>query len=237
METIFGKSRAGGEGEGAHWLSVSDLMAGLMIVFMFIAIALMRDAFMERDRIKEIAVAYQENQVAIYESLMKEFEQDLERWDARIDPDTLAFEFQSPEVLFATGSTEIRQRFKEILSNFFPRYLVILKHYKDSIDEIRIEGHTSSIWNNRVSETKAYFLNMLLSQGRTRSVLHYVYGLPAVERDQDWVKRHFAAVGFSSSRLVLDAQGNEDRARSRRVSFRVITNAEMQIRKIIEEPS
>jgi outer membrane protein OmpA-like peptidoglycan-associated protein len=236
METIFGKQPAGGEGEGAHWLSVSDLMAGLMIVFMFIAIALMRNAFLERDQIKEIAVAYQKNQVAIYEALMKEFEGDLERWEARIDSDNLAFEFQSPEVLFARGSTEIRQRFKEILADFFPRYLVILEHYKDSIDEIRIEGHTSSVWNNQVSETEAYFLNMLLSQGRTRSVLHYGYELPAVESDRDWVKRHFAAVGFSSSRPVLDAQGSEDRARSRRVTFRVITNAEMQIRKIIEEP-
>lgn len=237
METIFGKPRAGGEDEGAHWISVSDLMAGLMIVFMFIAIALMRSAFLERDQIKAIAVAYQENQAAIYEALMKEFEKDLERWEAQIESDTLAFEFQSPEVFFATGSTEIRPHFEEILANFLPRYLTTLKHYKDSIDEIRIEGHTSSVWNNQVSETEAYFLNMRLSQGRTRSVLRYIYGLPSVESDRGWVKRHFAVVGFSSSRPVLDVQGNEDRVRSRRVSFRVITNAELQIRKIIEEPS
>lgn len=237
METIFGKPRAGDEGEGAHWISVSDLMAGLMIVFMFIAIALMRSAFLERDQIKEIAVAYQANQVAIYEAMMQEFEKDLERWDARIEADTLAFEFRSPDVLFATGSAEIRPRFQEILADFFPRYLAILKHYKDSIDEIRIEGHTSSIWNSQTSEAEAYFLNMRLSQGRTRSVLRYIYGLPAVESERDWVKRHFAAVGFSSSRPVLDAQGHENRARSRRVSFRVITNAELQIRKILEEPS
>lgn len=68
-------------------------------------------------------------------------------------------------------------------------------------------------------------------------MLHYAYELPAVKSDRDWVKRHFAVVGFSSSRLVLDAQGNENRTRSRRVSFRVITNAELQIRKILEEPS
>ena len=47
------------EQEESHWLSVSDLMAGLMMVFLFIAIALMRQAFVERDKVQEVAVAYQ----------------------------------------------------------------------------------------------------------------------------------------------------------------------------------
>lgn len=231
----FGSHRAGGEGEGHHWLSVSDLMAGLMMVFLFIAIALMRDAFQERDSIKEIAVAYQENQVAIYKALKNEFQNDLKRWDATIDPDTLAFQFKEPDVLFAAGDTEVRSRFKEILEDFFPRYLGILRGFKESINEIRIEGHTSSEWNAEASKTEAYFRNMWLSQGRTRSVLRFVYELPGIGDQRDWVKRHFAAVGFSSSRLITDEQGDEDRTRSRRVTFRVITNAETQIRKILED--
>lgn len=235
MEKIWGASRAGGEGEGAHWLTVSDLMAGLMMVFLFIAVALMRNAFLERDKIKEIAVTYQANQVALYEALVDEFSIDLERWDAQIARDTLAFEFKSPDVLFGIGETNIRPHFKEILSDFFPRYLRVLRGYRDSIGEIRIEGHTSSIWNNQTSETEAYFLNMNLSQGRTQSVLRYVHDLPGVGSERQWVKRNFAAVGFSSSRLVLNEAGQEDTEASRRVSFRVITNAEIQIRRIIEE--
>ncbi|EAR22191.1 OmpA/MotB family protein [Nitrococcus mobilis] len=235
MEKVFGKYRAGGEGQEAHWLSVADLMAGLMMVFMFIAIALMRNAFQERDQIREIAVAYQENQVAIYNALMKEFKDDLAHWNASIDRDSLAFRFKSPDVLFEVGSAEIRPRFKDILEDFFPRYLGILKGFKDSIDEVRIEGHTSSTWNQRVTDTKAYFLNMELSQGRTRSVLQHVYRMPSIRGDQPWVQRQFAAVGFSSSRPILRPDGKEDRAHSRRVTFRVITNAEIQIRKILEE--
>lgn len=234
MEKLFGRHRAGGEGQEAHWLSVADLMAGLMMVFMFIAIALMRNAMLERDQIREIAVAYQDTQVAIYEALRDEFDDDLDKWNASIDED-LAFRFKSPEVLFGMGSAETRPRFKEILDNFFPRYLDILKRFRNSIDEVRIEGHTSSVWNSRVSDTQAYFLNMQLSQGRTRSVLEYVYRMPEISEDQRWVKRQFAAVGFSSARPVLGPDGEEDRARSRRVTFRVITNAEIQIRKILEE--
>lgn len=235
MTRIFGRSRAGGEGQEAHWLSVSDLMAGLMMVFLFIAIALMRTAILERNMIKEIAVAYRDNQVAIYEALSQEFEKDLERWDADIDRQTLAFEFHAPDVLFGRGETEVRPDFRAILSDFFPRYLEVLDGFRDSIDEIRIEGHTSSDWGGAASETDAYFLNMRLSQGRTRSVLEYVYDLPAIVAERDWVKQHFAAVGFSSSRVVLDESGAEDPEHSRRVSFRVVTNAETQIRRIIDE--
>ena len=234
MRSIFGKGHSAGTGDEHHWLSVSDLMAGLMMVFLFISIALMRNALLERDRIKEVAVAYQENQVAIYDALMDEFEKDLEKWQASVDDDTLAFTFQSPEVLFATGSESLRPRFQQILDDFFPRYLDILLDFSDSINEVRIEGHTSSRWAPGSTDEEAYFNNMELSQGRTRSVLGYLYDLPEVSTHQEWIKANIAAVGFSSSRVVLDEAGQEDPERSRRVSFRVITNAETQIRQILD---
>ncbi|PMR72081.1 OmpA/MotB family protein [Billgrantia endophytica] len=234
LRSLFGKGHSGGSGDEHHWLSVSDLMAGLMMVFLFISIALMRHALLERDRIKEVAVAYQENQVAIYDALMEEFEEDLEIWQASVDDDTLAFTFQSPEVLFATGSEALRPRFQQILDDFFPRYLDILLDFSDSINEVRVEGHTSSRWAADSTVQEAYFNNMELSQGRTRSVLGYLYDLPEMSSQQEWIKANIAAVGFSSSRVVLDREGNEDPDQSRRVSFRVITNAETQIRQILD---
>lgn len=228
--------QANNEGdEEHHWLSVSDLMAGLMMVFLFIAVVFMRNAWVEKERVTEVAVAYQENQVALYQALMTEFEDDLEQWEAAIDDTTLSFTFQSPEVLFATGSTELQQRFRDILADFFPRYLDVLMQFSDSINEVRIEGHTSSVWGVNTPEDEAYFNNMELSQGRTRTVLNHVYGLDQVALLQPWVKANVAAVGFSSSRLELTENGIEDREASRRVSFRVITNADTQIRKILEQ--
>ncbi|WP_339934385.1 OmpA family protein [Vreelandella glaciei] len=221
--------------EEHHWLSVSDLMAGLMMVFLFIAVVFMRNAWVEKERVTEVAVAYQENQVALYQALMVEFEDDLDQWEAAIDETTLSFTFQSPDVLFATGSTELQQRFRNILADFFPRYLDVLMQFSSSINEVRIEGHTSSVWGVNTSEDEAYFNNMELSQGRTRTVLNHVYGLDQVSQLQPWVKANVAAVGFSSSRLELTENGIEDREASRRVSFRVITNADTQIRKILEQ--
>jgi len=222
------------EQEESHWLSVSDLMAGLMMVFLFIAIALMRNAFIERDKVKQIAVAYQENQVAIYDALNAEFEKDLDSWNAEIDKETLTLTFKSPEVLFESGQETISAEYKRLLNDFFPRYIEVLGPFKESINEVRIEGHTSSPFG-QANEDDAYFGNMALSQGRTRSVLNYVYLIPEVSDHKSWIKSHLAAVGLSSSRLVYKANGRENYKASRRVSFRVITNADIQIKKIFEE--
>lgn len=233
MREIFGER--GAESQEQHWLSVSDLMAGLMMVFLLIAVALMQHVNIERDRIKEVAVTYQETQVEIYEALVVTFAADLLRWDARIDKESLAFEFRSPEVLFPPARAEITPRFAEILTDFFPRYVAVLGRFKDAIEEIRIEGHSSSEWDGATDELDAYFENMRLSQDRTRSVLEYVSRLPDIEPERAWVKQNFAAVGFSSSRAIFDVNGFENKERSRRVVFRVKSNAEIQIRSIIQD--
>ena len=230
----FGSGRGdGGEGEGTHWLSVSDLMAGLMVIFLFLAIAYMQEVRRDRDQMTEIAQTYQETKSRIYQALLDEFADDLTRWDAGVDSVRLAFEFRSPEVLFEQGQSAIRPRFEEILADFFPRYVATVEPYRAAIDEVRIEGHTSSDWTGVDDEARAYFLNMELSQGRTQSVLSYAHDLPGVGGKRDWIRSTFAAVGFSSSRPVLDAGGEEDTERSRRVTFRIITNAERQIQRIL----
>jgi outer membrane protein OmpA-like peptidoglycan-associated protein len=166
---------------------------------------------------------------------MKEFKNDLSKWNAKIDQETLSFEFNSPDVLFDNGETSIKNNFKAILEDFFPRYINQIRPFRSSINEIRLEGHTSSSWGTTVSETDAYFNNMALSQGRTRSVLQYIYQLPNISHDQNWIKTNIAAVGFSSARPVINNSLQEDSNASRRVTFRIITNSEIQIKKILEK--
>ncbi len=231
--------------EEVHWLSVSDLMAGLMMVFLFISVALIRDVSIVNKSIEDIVKTYIKTQDEISKALNDEFKDDLKTWGAEINPKTLSFIFKSPDVLFDSGNVSIKPKFKEILANFFPRYLKILKKVdpdfydnvinKSVIQEIRIEGHTSSEWNGKRLGDEAYFNNMSLSQGRTRSVLEYIHSLDVAEQDKQWIKRHIAAVGYSSSKLTLDTFGKEDENKSRRVEFRVITNAEQKIAEIIEK--
>lgn len=234
MDKIFGRPpRAASQDSAEHWVSVSDLMSGLMMVFLFISIALMRHALAERDKVTDVAAAYQRNQVALHEALQQEFSADLTRWNAAIDRDTLSFEFKSPDILFGLGSAAMTPRFKDVLDDFFPRYMRVLGHFRGSIQEVRIEGHTSSQWDTHTPPEEAYLRNMELSQARTRSVLFFVQGLPASQEDRQWIRRNIAAVGLSSSRPVLDAAGAEDGGKSRRVTFRVISNAESAIRQLV----
>jgi outer membrane protein OmpA-like peptidoglycan-associated protein len=230
-KSIFGQKKYTSNSED-QWLSVSDLMAGLMIVFLFISIVLMRDAVIERDKIKEIAASYKDNKVQIYNALIKEFKKDLTVWDAEINKKDLSFNFKSPDVLFDIGKSSLKEQFKLILNDFFPRYLNVISSFKQSVEEIRIEGHTSSQWSGSVSGDQAYFKNMSLSQDRTRAVLAYIYNIDPVIDDRAWIKSNIAAVGYSSSKLII-IDGVEDSHRSRRVIFRLITNSETQIMKII----
>ncbi|TCQ86705.1 outer membrane protein OmpA-like peptidoglycan-associated protein [Rahnella sp. JUb53] len=235
MEKFLGKPVEVKKQDNEHWISMSDLMAGLMMVFLFISVAYMHYVQVEKNKIKEVAVAYQNAQIELYNALEVEFAKDLPDWDAEIDKQTLEFRFKSPDVLFRTGSSDLQLGFKSTLDNFFPRYLTVLDKFKEHITEVRIEGHTSSDWTGTSDRDVAYFNNMELSQGRTRTVLEYVYEMDEIKSQRPWIKSHFSAVGYSSSHPVLNASGREDPSRSRRVTFKVVTNAELQIRRIIQE--
>ncbi|EIF4902538.1 OmpA family protein, partial [Escherichia coli] len=197
MDKIIGKQLPKKDQDNEHWVSMSDLMAGLMMVFMFISIAYMHYVRIEKEKIKEVAVAYENAQLQLYNALDIEFAKDLQDWDAEIDKQTLEVRFKSPDVLFGLGSTELKPKFKLILDDFFPRYLKVLDNYQEHITEVRIEGHTSTDWTGTTNPDIAYFNNMALSQGRTRAVLQYVYDIKNIATHQQWVKSKFAAVGYS----------------------------------------
>jgi outer membrane protein OmpA-like peptidoglycan-associated protein len=75
---------------------------------------------------------------------------------------------------------------------------------------------------------------MDLSQKRTRSTLEYVLELPAVKDSKNWLKNYLTANGLSSAKVIRDAAGVEDGERSRRVEFRVRTDAEGRIATILD---
>ncbi len=219
-----------------HWVAVSDLMAGLMMVFMLISIVFMINVETERNKIRDIAILYDTLRTQLYDDLLHEFEDDMVIWGAELDRD-LAFRFNNSDVLFDLGVAQLKPEFRDILSDFFPRYLRIItqEKYRDDILEVRIEGHTSSAWSGAADADDAYIRNMNLSQQRTRSTLAFLLGLDSVTVDKQWLKTHLTANGLSSAKVVLDEQGNEREDLSRRVEFRVRTDADSRIATILEE--
>ena len=216
-----------GQQNESQWLTVADMMSGLMMIFILLAISFIsRYIDVDGDSPLEIDMIYAQ----IAEDLQKEFGDDLRIWDAKFDGQLLEFRFTNEEVMFDSGESVIKEEFQRILTDFFPRYLKTLEKHKDYIKEIRIEGHTSSEWGD-YDETDSYFENMRLSQERTRSVLSYVYQIPSIENQGrlEWVRSNVVAVGMSSSKRVLYEDGRENTVKSRRVTFRIITNAEQII--------
>ena len=230
LEQFLGR---GSRPDDEHWLSVSDLMAGLMVIFLFIAITYIRPVVETQNRIRDIVVAWKDSEVEIHDALRQEFEDDLPKWHAELDRETLSIRFRAPDVLFDAGTANLQPEFKSILDNFFPRYLKVLHVFQGAIAEVRIEGHTSSEWEEAATNDEAYFKNMALSQARTRSALEYALGLPLVNPFKEWAQAHLTANGLSSSQLVYRGS-QEDKIRSRRVEFRVRTNSKEQIVRVLE---
>ena len=221
-----------------HWIPLSDLMTGLMFLFLLIAVAYMVQVEVQAHKAKQVAIIYEQTRLDLYNDLYREFRTDLPKWHARLYRDTLSIRFQEPEVLFDTGKSDLKPSFAAILDSFFPRYVAILTSHKyhNSITEVRIEGYTSSIWQNDTPPKDAYIKNMELSQARTRTVLDYVLAMPPLQQYWDWLRARVTANGLSSSHLVYETNGSEDQHASQRVEFRVITDADAQIKKVLELP-
>ena len=218
-----------------HWVAVSDLMGGLMMVFLLISVIYLVQLEIQTRKIKDVAVLYDRLRTQLYQDLKTEFEDDLPRWGAEVSRD-LSFRFYNTEVLFAHGSDDIKPAFRDILDDFFPRYVGIIMSdkYREDILEVRIEGHTSSDWGSANDHDIAYIKNMALSQARTRTTLAYLLDLPSVLGDKPWLTEHVTANGLSSSKVVYDEDGAEDGIRSRRVEFRLRTDAESRIATILD---
>lgn len=223
------------------WISLSDLMTSLMMIFLLISIIYMIKV---QDMVK-IPTIYKETLQGLGQALQKEFKNDLSKWRATIDKD-LTVRFQEPNIMFTTSSAGLKPEFKAILDDFFPRYLKIMTDpkYSANIEEIRIEGHTSTVWLTGTSEAVAYFKNMELSQARTRSTLEYLMGMPFVSTSPStfaWLKAHVRAIGFSSGspvdragKMISSPEQIEDAALSQRVEFRVRTTVEKRVAEIVD---
>lgn len=150
----------------------------------------------------------------------------------------MTIRFQQPDITFDRNSANLKLEFKKILDDFFPRYINIMmsNNFINNIEEIRIEGHTSSEGN--------YFKNMELSQDRSRTALEYIMSSANINLtldQKDWLKKHFRAIGYSSAKplnkdaLTLQKEEQEDFEKSRRVEFRVRTNIEDKVAEIVEK--
>ncbi len=234
-------------------------MAGLMVLFLFIAISYMVKTQNENEMYISIEQEYAIAQDAIYKALFEEFKDDLDSWDARIDKENLSFIFLSPDVLFETGKSTIQKKYMDILDDFFPRYIssldqviypieaiilneesgdkeliTVSRSAKDNISAIRIEGHANKDAPEKYfTPNQKFVYNMRLSSDRSQSVLTYVLNLDLSDQ-HSWVRDNVRAVGYSSSNPVY-TDDIYDYSKSKRVEFRIVLNAQERLFELIQK--
>ena len=221
-----------------HWIPLADLMTGLMIIFLLIAVILIGQMRQQISHNKHqlVSVKKVDSQpslrFALYRELDNQFKNDLPKWHASIDEKNLSIQFLGPEVLFETGSAKLRPEFKQILADFFPRYLKIITQakYLTSLRNIRIEGYSSSFWHGVSDVNQAYFLNMQLSESRALETFRYLNTLDAtgnvfnnmsLQSYQQFLRNYVIVSGLSSSHPVKSKEGLDDNELSQRVEFKV----------------
>lgn len=224
------------------WLSVSDLMTGLMVIFLFVAIAYISRV----QKNQSVLTDYIEIKNEMHDKFVNEFAGDTALWQMTIGKD-LTMKFKEPTVLFATGSYELTPRFKEILNEFLPRYFNILLNdsLSNKIQEIRIEGHTDDVPIPRY-DPDPYIANAMLSQQRALSVIRYFRSMPAYQNytPEQKLQLEFwlTANGLSYGKAV-DSNGeytqksgksiNKDL--SRRVEFRIVTTGDEVLENFVKK--
>lgn len=134
-------------------------------------------------------------------------------------------------VFFKTASYVIKDEGRAMLDEFLPLYLSVLlqPEYTGYLGEIIIEGHTDSDGD--------YINNLKLSQNRALSVAEYCLNMPTLSPSQRTLLQSIlTAKGRSSSDLVYNEDGSENKEASRRVEFKFsLRDADMidQMRTIL----
>lgn len=222
-----------------HWISLSDMMTGLMLVFLLISIVTISEIQKREINKNQIILEYNNTKEDISNDLKKAFQKNSKEWNMLLSSD-LTIKFNNNELLFEANKSELKEEFKKILDVFIPKYFSIINNekYNWKIKWVYIEWHAA--WNWCLD----YLECLRLSQERANSVLTYIFNSNYYKnlslKDKRNIEFLLTSSWFSNWRS-LDKNGNyiissnikKDNYKSRRVEFRILTNSDELIEKIL----
>ncbi|WP_330203835.1 OmpA family protein [Cyanobacterium sp. Dongsha4] len=185
------------EQDSGVWLSVGDLMSGLLMFFALLFIAVSAQLVEYDNVIKKIPLAIIEatkNIEGVGDSIKVDPNGDLSLDD---------------KILFDEGKATLKPEGKQFLKLFIPVYSQTIftdEIFDEQVSRIIIEGHTSS-----KGEEKD---NMELSFQRALAVIEYINTIEFPEKNQ--FKKKLLAAG----RGEIDAEKSFDNPQDRKVMFR-----------------
>lgn len=231
----------------SNWVSFSDIMTGLMVIFMFIALSYIVEVQKRESEIDEIIENYKETQQKIYNELDRTFTDKFKDYNLKVNPD-LSIQITDASALFPPQMWDkevvLTKRFESFLKDFTPLfYAIVLKdEFRDDISEIRIEGHTGIAIRLDEYDREYYEKMLVLSQKRSNKVLEYMVldsYYEQLDRDEKAFLRFVTTSNGLAFGKALDKDGKYkfytknriDGRKSMRVEFRIVTNNQ----KVIDE--
>ena len=141
-----------------------------------------------------------------------------------IDEKSGAIKFSS-NILFDQNEYKLKEESKKELSVVLKKYLNTLvgdKEMRKFIESITIEGHTNS--------DGSYLSNLQLSQQRALAVMQFLYDSNII--DKNLLSTYVNSSGRSSSDLILDKNGVEDKDASRRIEIKFAIKNEEAVKEL-----
>ncbi|MGX6591852.1 OmpA family protein [Cetobacterium ceti] len=250
------RKRKNEEEESSYWLSIGDLMAGALIIFILLFVLQIlnvnkkleeKDVLINKlgnlqNRIEELEGREEalvdkskslEQIIGMKQAIIGVIIQKFQKENLRIDIDSKTGNIKLDDsILFNLGSDQLKPEGKEFLMKFIPKYTDIFfgdGNIRQYVTQIVIEGHTD--------DTGSYLYNLDLSQRRALNVVKFIYSdeMP----DFKWkyeLQKIITANGRSKMLLIRDQYGRVERNKSRRVEFQFKLDDERaneEIKKIL----
>ncbi len=202
------------DGGNIFWVTMSDLMLGLAIVFITLFVLAMT-GFTQQ--------SMQQQKVKM--DIAKEISQELQKQNINAEIDKMTGDLIIPSTaLFEVNSYVLSPAGKSLLSKLAPIYINTLfkkKELAGDIESILIQGHTDSQTFAGVKSVDEQFVrNMDLSLKRANSVAEYILQTRYDKTNADAFRKMIVVEGKSFNEPII-IDGREDYAKSRRVELKI----------------
>lgn len=200
--------------ENIFWVTMTDLMTGLVLVFMFLFFW----AYMQTNLAKIESQAAQD-------SVYKELQEALKKQKIEAVVEKSGIVKISDLELFELNSYKLSEKGKVYLNKFAPAYIdsIFSNNYlSKNIQKIIIQGHTDSqTFIGKYSDDEQYMKNMELSLNRAYEVANFMTNTKYNKANGNRLRKMIVVEGASFSDPII-VNGREDFAKSRRVELKLV---------------
>ncbi len=158
------------------------------------------------------------NNVDIYKELQKIFKDEIASHQLIIKED-LSIEFIAKELYFKVAQYKLTKQQVDFLDKFSKKLIPFLHTVSEDVATFEVNGHSSSEWVG-ADYTSRYLNNQKLSMNRAYVTLSQIFKTQDL-KEQTWLVNILKGSGLSYSKKVTFNE-NEDKEKSRRVSFKII---------------